>query len=277
MNTSGASNTELAIPSYLHPVQIAALEETRRELLAKLAGGHIVEWAAKGKTCQRVLTEPLLREIWADKIKWADNRLSDLNELNIPEIYLHASADRARDIGAYQRVMTYDPDGDERNPLGIVAYGPTGTGKSSALYARLVSDLLLNRVIASSHISAVQLAELVRELSVHHYPRLMEIVRLLRGDMVGDETDEKLVDRYFCPDCLLIDDLHVPKLTPSYAQVLYAIIEGRTSRGLPLYVTCRMTGDHLLRKLAGDDPELRPTAEAIIRRIAEFCHPVEFR
>ena len=124
----------------------------------------------------------------------------------------------------------------------------------------------------------MQLAELVRELGVHHYGRLATILRLLRGGSpTEEEEDGDLARRYTGYDVLLIDDIHVPKLTPAYAQALYSIIEARTAGKSALYISCQMTGDDLLRKLAGDDPDLRPTAEAIVRRISDFCHPVEFR
>jgi DNA replication protein DnaC len=276
--TANTENTpELAIPEYLHRIQIPLLEEKRRDLLATFAAGGTVETFTNQRWIQQRLTPALLAERWAKEAKDAEERQTDFVDLKIPLLYRTASAERARDRDAFRRVMEYAPGSDADAPPGVVAFGGTGTGKSSALYARLVADYFVADS-AVTHISAVHLAELVRELSLHNYSQLMQIVRLLRGGFPSDEEEGgELERRYFGCDGLLIDDIHVPKLTPAYAQVLYSIIEARTAKKSPLYISCQMTGDDLLRKLAGDDPDLRPTAEAIVRRIAEFCHPVEFR
>lgn len=277
MTENPAAAPELTIPDYIDPAQVAALEEKRRRLLATFAAGGSVQAYVNQRSVQQRLTPALLAERWAKEVKDAGDRQTELADLNIPAIYRAAAVARARDPAAFRQVMDYAPDSDADQPPGIVAFGSTGTGKSCALYARLVSDFLVYDM-ALTHISAVHLADLVRELSVHHYGRLATILKFLRGGFPTDEEDGgDLARRYYGHDGLLIDDIHVPKLTPTYAQALYSIIEARTAEESPLYISCQMTGDDLLRKLAGDDPDLRPTAEAIVRRIADFCHPVEFR
>ena len=277
MTENPAAVPELAIPDYLCRPQIPLLEARRRELLATFAAGGTVQAYVNKRWVQQRLTPELVAERWAKEVKDAGDRQTELGALSIPALYRAACAERARDPAAFRQVMDYAPDSDADQPPGIVAFGSTGTGKSCALYARLVSDFLVYDM-ALTHISAVHLADLVRELSVHHYGRLATILKFLRGGFPTDEEEGgDLARRYYGHDGLLIDDIHVPKLTPAYAQALYSIIEARTAKKSPLYISCQMTGDDLLRKLAGDDPDLRPTAEAIVRRIAEFCHPIEFR
>ena len=77
-------------------------------------------------------------------------------------------------------------------------------------------------------------------------------------------------------EMLFIDDLHQAKFTPRYAEELMRIIEKRYSMGSATLITCQVPGEALVRKLAGDNPQLREVAEAIVRRIRDMCEPIDF-
>ncbi len=226
----------------------------------------------------RFLRGEITRERW--KIEHGAFRSMDdeLLSREIPAQYSRATMDDARDKEAFKEAIDYGADATDENPAkknGVLLFGPSGSGKTCAAYARLIE--WSGRSI--THISAVELSELIRDKSLHDARGLARILRYLKGTPSDEDEDiEKYDDsgRWFGSDGLLIDDIHVPKLTPAYAQALYSIIESRTSRSDHLIVTCQLTGNRLLDKLAADNPGLRDTAIAIIRRLVDNCHPIEF-
>ena len=157
----------------------------------------------------------------------------------------------------------------------MILFGDTGSGKTSAAYARLIRRLLDHEFI--THVSAVDLSLMVRK-SASNFNEFSRILRFLCGrDTEEDsETDDAIVARWFSCSGLLIDDLHVPRFTDAYARTLYQIIEARTADRDELILTCQTDAEGLLRKWRADAPELADTAKAIIRRIVDHCEPINF-
>ena len=141
---------------------------------------------------------------------------------------------------------------------GWALYGGTGSGKTRCAYA------LLRRlnIIADFDFEAVrttEFANMVRRCAFENRAELDGYTRRLA---------EKPI--------LLVDDLHQPKFTAAYAEALLDLVEVRTSNDLPMIVTCQINGKELIEKWSGDTPAQRPTAEAIVRRLRDFCEPFDF-
>ena len=168
---------------------------------------------------------------------------------------------------AFDEVMSFpdkspgDGAGGEKND-GIVAFGETGTGKTRSIY-ELISRGLEKDFWGCEEVqivSAPNLAAKVRRWSISN-------VDLLEEDL------DKLKDARV----LFLDDLHQAKFTPRYAEELMRLIEARYSSGWKTtFITCQVAGDALVRKLSGDNSQLRGTAEAIVRRIRDMCEPIDF-
>ena len=54
------------------------------------------------------------------------------------------------------------------------------------------------------------------------------------------------------------------------------MFEQRCQNKAPLIITTQIAGEELTDKLSFNHPELRSTAEAIVRRIRDYCVAVDF-
>ncbi len=260
------------IPDWLcHPYSHFVLERYRESLTEQLQQG--AETA-------------LLQKEWKTEIEQL--RIQEDGEIwpKIPVLYRRTDPRRMPDPQAHAAVLRWtsrvekEPDWFVGNPRGLICYGPTGSGKTRAVYDLLARETLMgNADFSFCAISASELSAFIRDLSVIKPRRLARIIRLLAGEPSNEDferEDDEDIKRFFGLHALFIDDLSQTKFTPRYAEDLLHIIEARTAHGNPLFVTCQTTGDRLLEKLARDNPDLRETAEAIIRRLREFCESVGF-
>jgi DNA replication protein DnaC len=210
---------------------------------------------------------------WAEIVEDACSELPRLDSYEIPRAYRDASPDKARDPDAFNRALAHP--GTKTAKPGLILFGDTGSGKTSAAYARIIRRLLGHEFI--THVSATDLALMVRG-SASNFIEFSRILRFLCGrDTEEDtETDDDVTARWFSCSGLLIDDLHVPRFTDAYARTLYQIIEARTADRDELILTCQTDAVGLLRKWRADAPELADTAKAIVRRITDHCTPINF-
>ena len=210
---------------------------------------------------------------WAEIVEDACSELPRLDSYEIPRAYRDASPDKARDPDAFNKVLAHD--GTKTAKPGLILFGDTGSGKTSAAYARIIRRLLDHEFI--THINAADLALMVRG-SASNFNEFSRILRFLCGrDTEEDtETDDAINGRWFSCSGLLIDDLHVPKFTDAYARALYQIVEARTADRDELILTCQTDVVGLMKKWRTDAPELADTAKAIVRRIVDFCTPINF-
>lgn len=71
-------------------------------------------------------------------------------------------------------------------------------------------------------------------------------------------------------DILLLDDALKVKLTDSVEQALFAIVNARSERGLPIIVTTNDTGETLASRMTED------RGPALLRRLREFSSAISF-
>lgn len=169
----------------------------------------------------------------------------------------HTNPARLPDLAAYNRALAAmaevlkDPEGDK---CGVLLWGETGLGKTRTLYAlgRLIISMNNEvRVVTTAEIKAASTPGAWREL----------------------KTD--IMDDY---RAVLIDDLSHTRFTEAYAANLLDLIESITAKCyLPLVVSVQCSGRDLVSKWCAGDRELKPTAEAIARRLGDFLVPIEFR
>jgi len=247
------SATAYSIPSHLPPIVRLELERRRA-------------WLAE-------VPEADLAARWAEIVEDALSELPSLDRYEIPRAYREASPEGARDREAFNKALAHV--GRKTAKPGLILFGDTGSGKTSAAYARIIRRLLGHEFI--THVSATDLALMVRG-SASNFIEFSRILRFLCGrDTQEDtETDDAITDRWASCSGLLIDDLHVPKFTDAYARTLYQIIEARTADRDELILTCQTDAEGLLRKWRTDAPELADTAKAIVRRIVDHCEPINF-
>ena len=175
---------------------------------------------------------------------------------------------------AFDRVQLWTPGGERP---GLVVLGDTGRGKTRAVFQRLAT---LHRENGTGFL-ALTADELKRQLiaaawrenkgEVEEEDLAHRALRAAAG--VSRATVE---ERCQSVEILFIDDLSQTKLSAYYAERLFALIEHRTSRGLPLIVTAQMDGTMLVRKLAGWEAQFIDTASCLVRRIRDKCQPINF-
>ncbi len=189
----------------------------------------------------------------------------------LPEYRREIDRARLKAQEAFDRVQLWTPGGEKP---GMIVFGDTGRGKTRAVFHRLAA---LHREHGTMFL-ALTADELKRQL----------IAAALSGEV---EDEGCSTESYYCPpsrnpttvegklraaEIVFVDDLSQTKLTPHYAERLFAIVEHRAARGLPLIVTVQMDGDRLARKLAGYEDQFADTAACLVRRLRDFCQPVNF-
>ncbi|SVC87289.1 uncharacterized protein METZ01_LOCUS340143, partial [marine metagenome] len=202
-----------------------------------------------------------------EAIKLAETEwVSDWVLSNVPYEYVRQiDCEKLPNKRAFEEVMQYVDSYSEwleqGRKDGIVAFGKTGTGKTRSIYRAIIRSVERGSSLCSDFkiISAPDLASMVRTMAIGNARQLESEL----GELAYTEM-------------LFIDDLHQAKFTPRYAEELMRIIEKRYSMVSGTLITCQVPGEALVRKLAGDNPQLREVAEAIVRRIRDMCEPIDF-
>lgn len=149
---------------------------------------------------------------------------------------------------------------DDDQP-GVLLFGATGSGKTRTGY------LLLRRWVES------------RCWHPHHPD-----FRVIKPREIRDEaakrakngTVDEFIDELVDNEILFVDDIGHGTFTPTYAETLLEIVERFTSERRILVVSTQASGPALVRQWAKDEPSKKATAEAIVRRLNEFCRLVRF-
>ena len=128
----------------------------------------------------------------------------------------------------------------EGNNIGILFYGPVGTGKS--FYAAAIVNALLEMRIPAT---------------VTNFPRLLNILQSARDR-------QSCIDHLRSYRLLVLDDLGVERDSTYAAEQIFNVIDSRSRSGLPLIVTTNMALEEL---------EQPPTMQfaRIYDRLLELC------
>ena len=131
-------------------------------------------------------------------------------------------------------------------------------GKTLSVYARLI-ELNFKHRFKFTALSFVKLVDDIR----------------INAMTSPDEANDYLKALITIP-ILFIDDINQTHLTPTVSKYLYQIFDKRTLAGRPILLTSQLAGDELIEKYVSKHPDLQTTAEAIVRRIRDFCVTVDF-
>lgn len=135
-------------------------------------------------------------------------------------------------------------------PQGLLAVGPTGSGKTRACYL-LLHDL---------HLAGVPLRTFDCAAFGHEVAR-----RFRDGD--GEAWADRLAAHR---GVVFLDDLGKVPFTERVEAELFALVERRTSHRLPIIATTNASGSDLEDRLSTD------RGAPLVRRLREFCEVVNF-
>jgi DNA replication protein DnaC len=143
---------------------------------------------------------------------------------------------------------------------GLLLHGQTGAGKTRAAFAVLSARLRSEYPdrqfrYVSAPVLKRQLADAARGGRSH----------VILEDLLGD-TDATL----------FIDDLSQARFTPAFAENLFELVDRIHREHVDVIVTVQTNGADLVRKWCADDRDLLDTAQAIARRLREYCLAVRF-
>lgn len=174
----------------------------------------------------------------------ARRRADDFDNGLCPALYRDTDPGRLPEAAA--RVL-----GHAYGPKGLLAHGPTGRGKTRAMWL-LLRRLHVVEGKSLAYRDALEFAE--------------EAVASYRGNVA-----RAWVDRLVGVGVFFLDDLGKARITQRVGEALFAVIDRRALRGRPTYLTTNFVGETL--KLRLDDQE---TADPLVRRLKEFFTPISF-
>lgn len=134
-------------------------------------------------------------------------------------------------------------------PRGLIAVGPTGLGKTRALW------LLIRRLCHDG-----------RSVLAFSGTRFGEEV----ADAFGSGRGTAWMKGATGVDVLFLDDFTKSVLTERADSALFGVVETRTANCLPILTTTNLDGQGLARQISAD------RAAPLVRRLREFCEAVQF-
>ncbi|MFA6545000.1 MAG: ATP-binding protein [Limisphaerales bacterium] len=136
-----------------------------------------------------------------------------------------------------------------RGPRGLILFGDSGQGKTRSAYLRLRP--LVDAGVRCEAIHAVAFGDEIA-------------TRFSRFEGTA------WLKRYERAEVLLFDDLGKEPATERVQTELFGLVERRTAQFRPIIVTTQLAPDELAERYTGH------VADALIRRLREFCEPVQF-
>jgi hypothetical protein len=248
--------------------ELADIQTRREALLKDLAVG-----AVRIVNRKRVKIDGSnVQDFWKEEVKSAATVAWAIG-MKVPPIYRRTDPTRLPDRAAYDAALGHWRQG--QSPSGLILTGGTGSGKTRAA-CQCVIEAQYGEQLA--FITATELSRLIREGTWEDAKRTRRILSLLRGDGSDEESEDADADlaRYWADGGIVIDDLHHARGTARYLEELLAMVEAHTSEERTVIVTCQTTATGLVETMCSRDESLRETAEAIVRRLQEFCVHVPF-
>ena len=135
-------------------------------------------------------------------------------------------------------------------PNGLVLYGPTGKGKTRIAWIILEREFMRGRRVAFLDSMA----------GIHYASKFSESGRAVECWLMGKIK----------ADILLMDDVFKNKLTDSFENVIFTVIDQRIQRQLPIIITSNDTGKSLATRMTGD------RSQPLLRRLREHCSIIQF-
>ena len=292
MDSRGGCRDPLSIlravyPPGLHPQAVDDFEKWAIGADARLCDGKMDDAAVR--TEYEAALAATIRQSAEFKAADADAYLSRI----IPREYRRPIDRTAPRVNwrAFDAVQAWRPE-VKRRP-GLLVAGDTGRGKTRAIYARLAdlhkaeglkfialtSDALKQSIIDLSRIASAEYDNSnVGENGPSLFMGRSGSVYTPRGEFLPKDSDTlgAFIAKLQSVPVLFVDDLGQAKMTPLYGEKLFALVEHRTNRGLPIIATAQSRPDALVRKLAGWEGEFADTARCLVRRLMNYCTPVDF-
>ena len=158
-----------------------------------------------------------------------------------------------QDAPSIRAIAPHDEFIDQKR--GLLVWGETGQGKTRSLFAG-------GRALLDS--------------GNCEDPRIVAPDEIKTAASSGAWPD--LRAELLAHDLLIVDDLSHARFSEAYAAALLNFVEHVTADDGPLLLfSVQCSGRDLVKKWIGRDLDLRPTAEAIARRLAQFLVAVEFK
>jgi chromosomal replication initiation ATPase DnaA len=134
-------------------------------------------------------------------------------------------------------------------PKGLVLNGPTGTGKTIAMYSLCSREHESGRTV--EHMTAAEFS--------------YEVMRAF-----GAFEQDRLITRMTKCDIFFIDDIGNSELSERAKEVLFHVFETRTKNLLPIFATTNYVSQELADKIKGD------MGAALARRLKEYSVNIIF-
>ena len=196
-------------------------------------------------------------------------------------------AAHAESLRLWREINVRDTDA-QPDKMGLILCGGSGAGKTFSAYEIIQQVVCANfdgcGYLPATH-AAVDLARVLRTDSYGTDREVAAAFRLLREDPT-DEDHDRMDGGYILGveavhwwtiEGLFLDDLHMARGSKRWLEELYALVETLMQDRRPLLVTSQVSGNRLIELMTGRDADLRETAEAIVRRLRDYCAAVEFR
>lgn len=171
-------------------------------------------------------------------------RESDWRQI-CPPIYRETQPEKLPDPAKLVKVLEW-----EHNRHGLILHGKTRKGKSRCAW------LLARKVFFEGKSVRV----LDSRSGFEYAARFSH----------GAERVLDYIDSHSRCGLLFLDDVFKAKLTESFEQAIFAIIENRQAFGRPILATTNDTGDTLKSRMSAD------RGDALIARLKEMCEVVKF-
>lgn len=162
-----------------------------------------------------------------------------------PRLFQTTARDKLPLPDRLERVLDW-----EYGPMGLMLYGASGKGKSRCAWELIKREFLAGRDFKTfNSMGGVEFAATYGKSS--------------------EEAQEYIQGMAQAP-ILFLDDPFKIKLTEACEAMLFAVVNDRTERMLPIIATLNDTGESLGARMSHD------RGLPIIRRFKEFCRPIQF-